>query len=63
MVHFYKPEIMTILRSEDAEVSVRKLYDSKRRILSYDSTLTRYEPEITKSPRTASIANDGTLAH
>jgi hypothetical protein len=51
MVEFYKPEIMSILSSDDHEEAIRRLPDSTRRILVQNGILTRRKPEITKQVR------------
>ncbi len=52
MVYFYKPELMTILRSGDREAAIRDLPKSTRRTLMHNGILTkRNKPEITQQAR------------
>lgn len=52
MVYFYKPELMTILKSEDREAAIRSLSKSTRRTLMHNGILTkRNRPEITQQAR------------
>lgn len=51
MVHFYKTEIMTVLRSDDREDAVRSLPKSTRRTLMNNGILTKRKPEITQRAR------------
>lgn len=51
MIHFYKAEIMTVLRSDDREDAVRSLPKSTRRTLMHNGILTKRKPEITKRAR------------
>jgi len=52
MVYFYKPELMTILRSGDHESAIRNLPKSIRRTLMHNGILTkRNRPEITQQAR------------
>jgi hypothetical protein len=48
MLNFYKPEILTILRSDDPESAIRKLSSSTRRSLIHNGILERYKSEITQ---------------
>jgi IS30 family transposase len=49
MIHFYRPELMTILRSEDYEAAIRRLPNSIRRTLMHNGILTkRNKPQITQ---------------
>jgi len=49
MVHFYKSELMTILRSGDHEAAIRNLPNSTRRTLMHNGILTkRNKPQITQ---------------
>jgi hypothetical protein len=49
MVYFYKPELMTILRSRDHEAAIRNLPNSTRRTLMHNGILTkRNKPQITQ---------------
>jgi IS30 family transposase len=51
MVHFYRSEIMTVLRSDDREDAIRSLPKSTRRTLMHNGILTKRKPEITKRAR------------
>ena len=52
MVYFYKPELMTILKSGDRETAIRDLPKSTRRTLMHNGILTkRNRPEITQQAR------------
>jgi len=51
MIHFYKAEIMMVLRSDDREDAVRSLPKSTRRTLMHNGILTKRKPEITKRAR------------
>lgn len=52
MVYFYKPELMTILRSRNHEAAIRNLSNSTRRTLMHNGILTkRNKPEITQQAR------------
>ena len=52
MVYFYKPELMTILKSGDHEAAIRNLPKSTRRTLMHNDILTkRNNPEITQQAR------------
>ena len=52
MVHFYKPELMAILRSGDYEAAIRDLPKCTRRTLMHNGILTkRNRPEITQRAR------------
>jgi hypothetical protein len=52
MVYFYKPELMTILKSGDHEAAIRNLPKSTRRTLMHNDILTkRNKPEITQQAR------------
>ncbi len=48
MVHFYRFELMTVLRSDDREDAIRSLPKSTRRTLKHNGILTNRKPEITK---------------
>ena len=48
MLNFSKPEILTILRSDDPESAIRKLSSSTRRSLIHNGILERYKSEITQ---------------
>ena len=52
MVIFYKPELMTILKSGDREAAIRNLPKSTRRTLMHNGILTKKNrPEITQQAR------------
>ena len=52
MVYFFKPELMTILRSGDREAAIRNLPKSTRRTMMHNGILTkRNRPEITQQAR------------
>ncbi len=51
MVHFYKSELMTVLKSDDREDAVRSLPKSTRRTLMHNGILTKRKPEVTQRAR------------
>jgi len=52
MIHYYKSELMSILRSGDPENAIRRLPQSTRRTLMHNGILTkRNRPQITSQAR------------
>jgi hypothetical protein len=52
MVHFYKPEILSILESENQEAAVSEIPQSVRKILrKYDILTSRSFPEVSQRAR------------
>lgn len=51
MLHFYRSELMTVLRSDDREDAIRSLPKSTRRTLMHNGILTKRKSEVTKRAR------------